>query len=309
MADISKIKTLDGTTYNIKDAKAIHNVYDGLDSTSTSDALSANKGKELYDSLGPRYVADAISGTTAYEKIVTLNNQRVTVYDGLDSTSSTIALSANQGRNLYAALGARTAASSVAGETAFDKINTLGSKVVTVYDGLDSTSTSDALSANQGRGLYMALGARTAASSVVGETAFDKINTLNTNISAANGNISTINSKLINQTPVSIVGVSSKYTIRNAAYAKSEYLIRGNVCYVNINFQCVTPATASERVASGLPYCAINDNTVNAGHAFSWDNVADIGCAILVQNGSLYIKGGTAGSYYAITFSYPILLS
>lgn len=47
MADISKIKTLNGTTYDIKDAKAVHNVYDGLDSSSTDDALSANMGKLL----------------------------------------------------------------------------------------------------------------------------------------------------------------------------------------------------------------------------------------------------------------------
>lgn len=47
MADISKIKTLNGTTYDIKDAKAVHNVYNGLDSTSTNDALSANMGKLL----------------------------------------------------------------------------------------------------------------------------------------------------------------------------------------------------------------------------------------------------------------------
>jgi hypothetical protein len=51
MADISKIKTLDGTTYEIKDAKAIHNVYDGLDSSSTDNALSANMGRLLNSDL------------------------------------------------------------------------------------------------------------------------------------------------------------------------------------------------------------------------------------------------------------------
>lgn len=256
MADISKIKALDGITYNIKDAKAIHDVYDGYDSTSTTAALSANKGKELYDSLGARTVADAISGATAYEKIVTLNNQRVIVYDGLDSSSSTMALSAHQGT-----------------------------------------------------GLYNSLGARRIAESVSGATAFDKIVTLNNGITAANDNITAINGKLSGQTVTSITGVSSKYLLRNTSFARSQYIIRGNICYINVNFQCVTPSSSAEQVATGLPLCAINDTTVNAGRAVNWNNTADIGCIVLVQNGILYIKGGVAGSYYATTFSYPVLLS
>lgn len=43
MADISKIKALDGITYNIK----ANNIHDDLDSTSASDALSANQGRIL----------------------------------------------------------------------------------------------------------------------------------------------------------------------------------------------------------------------------------------------------------------------
>ena len=51
MADISKIKALNGTTYDIKDSKAIHNVYDGLDSSSTDEALSANMGRLLNSNM------------------------------------------------------------------------------------------------------------------------------------------------------------------------------------------------------------------------------------------------------------------
>ena len=67
MADISKIKTLNGTTYNIKDAKAIHNVYNDLDSTSTTDALSANMGKTLKTSVDA--LNDNIANMTESKKI------------------------------------------------------------------------------------------------------------------------------------------------------------------------------------------------------------------------------------------------
>ena len=50
-----------------------HNVYDGLDSTSTSDALSANQGKVLNGNLNSRYIFDALRGTNI-ESNTDLNN-------------------------------------------------------------------------------------------------------------------------------------------------------------------------------------------------------------------------------------------
>ena len=62
------------------ETREIFGVVDGLNSTSTTNALSARAGKELRESI------DAISG--------------ITVEDNLTSTSTTNALSANQGRVL-----------------------------------------------------------------------------------------------------------------------------------------------------------------------------------------------------------------
>jgi len=44
-----------------------HNVYDGLDSTSTSDALSANQGKVLNDKITTRQITGGITGVTIYK--------------------------------------------------------------------------------------------------------------------------------------------------------------------------------------------------------------------------------------------------
>ena len=62
------------------ESRALINVVDNLESTSTTDALSANQGRELKEMI------DGVGG--------------VEVVDNLTSTNTTSALSANQGRIL-----------------------------------------------------------------------------------------------------------------------------------------------------------------------------------------------------------------
>ena len=160
-------------------------VVDNLTSTSATDALSANQGRVLnvtkqnistlqtsiqslnFDSLT---VINAPTNTNdvANKAYVDSNSNPIAVIDNLTSTSASDALSANQGRilnnikqdistlqsaiepisfNSLTVLNVPTSATDVANKDYVD--NSSGG--ITVIDNLTSTSSTDALSANQGR--------------------------------------------------------------------------------------------------------------------------------------------------------------
>ena len=105
-------------------------VTDNLTTSNTVNALSANQGKVL------KGLIDGKADTTTVNNLETrltqfINNSKVTVENNLTSTSTTNALSANQGRVLKGLIDSKTS--------------------VTVINNLTNTSTTAALSANQGK--------------------------------------------------------------------------------------------------------------------------------------------------------------
>jgi hypothetical protein len=102
-------------------------VHDGLNSTSTDKALSANQGKELGDALAGK--SDTGHTHTASE-ITDLS-----AGDGIDITAGEVKAKVD---------------GTTIGIDGSGKLKALGGGAV-VYDGLDSTSATDALSANMGK--------------------------------------------------------------------------------------------------------------------------------------------------------------
>lgn len=115
-----------------------------------------------------------------------------------------------------------------------------------------------------------------------------------------------LNDQIANQTHITINSSSSKYIFSQYIYAKCEYIIKANVCYVNLTFTCVTPSTSTEQIATGLPVCAINDQTFHAPNARCWDDATAADVSVLIQNGILYFRYGTANKVYATSFCYPV---
>ena len=131
-------------------------VSNSLTNTSTTAALSAAKGKILKDA------ADALASTvsTNSSDIATLQGQVVTVDDSLTNTSTSHALSAAKGKALKDAADAlastvstlQTSVSTLEGQNLNSRITTLEDESgITVVDVINSTSATDALSANQGK--------------------------------------------------------------------------------------------------------------------------------------------------------------
>ena len=143
-------------------------VEDTLDSTSTTNALSANQGKILNDELSNK--VDKVDGKglstndfTTEEKTklagIPEGGGATVVEDTLTSTSATNALSANQGKILNEALDNKVDKVEGKGLSTEDftteektKLANLGANIsAVVEDTLTSTSTTNALSANMGK--------------------------------------------------------------------------------------------------------------------------------------------------------------
>ena len=196
-------------------------VIDNLTSTSATDALSANQGRILNDnkqeistlesdiealSFDSLTVLDVpVNATDVTNKSYVDSVIQVTVIDNLTSTSTTDALSANQGRvlnenkqdsaTLQTDIEALNFDSLTVGNTPVNLTDVANkayvdssSGGVIVVDNLTSTSTTDALSANQGR--------------VLNEIKQD-ISTLQTDIEALSFTSLTVTDSPVNNTDVS----------------------------------------------------------------------------------------------------------
>lgn len=134
-------KILDEKIKEISENGNAVNVVDTLDSTSTTEALSANQGKILNDTKANKTLANSttngLMSSGQYDKLqgIEIGANKTIISDNLTSTTSTIALSANQGRILD------------------EKIKNIIDNPVgtTIVDNLTSTATDEALSANQGK--------------------------------------------------------------------------------------------------------------------------------------------------------------
>lgn len=120
------------------------------------------------------------------------------------------------------------------------------------------------------------------------------------------GGLNSLNDSITSQNIIQLTSESAKYTFPQGQFSKSHYVVRGNVCYISVVFNCVTASAAAERICSGLPTPALDDHTCCPGSAISWTVTADIGVQVLVQNGVLFFCGGTAGRLYSLAFSYPV---
>ena len=103
---------------------------------------------------------------------------------------------------------------------------------------------------------------------------------------------------------VNLTGTSSKFTLLNTDVTPSRYLIRGKTCYLTITLHCVTPVSGSEVVCSVPRVTSCMGNSVNLILRNYYN--PDLALSGLIQNGILYVLGGTAGTDYGITIAYPI---
>ena len=135
-------------------------VTDNLTSTSSTSPLSANQGRLLNINVNSRVEKVAGKDLSSNDYTTTEKNklnglQNTTVTDSLTSTSTTEALSANQGRILNTNVNSKVDKVTGKGLSTHDyttvdrnKLATLNN--TTVVDNLTSTSSTSALSANQG---------------------------------------------------------------------------------------------------------------------------------------------------------------
>ena len=157
-------------------------VVDNLTSTEQKKALSANQGRVLKGLVDNK--ASTTDLTNLEQKLITLiNGSAVVVEDNLTSQSRVNALSANQGRVLKGLVDDKASTTDLTNlETKLTQLIN-GSKV-TVENNLTSTSTVNALSANQGRILKDLVDAASGGTSVVVEdklTSTSKDNALSAN--------------------------------------------------------------------------------------------------------------------------------
>lgn len=136
-------------------------VTDNLTSTSSTSPLSANQGRLLNINVNSRVEKVAGKDLSSNDYTTTEKNklnglQNTTVTDSLTSTSTTEALSANQGRILNTNVNSKVDKVTGKGLSTNDyttvdrnKLATLNN--TTVVDNLTSTSSTSALSANQGK--------------------------------------------------------------------------------------------------------------------------------------------------------------
>ena len=156
-----RVTDLETSTTELANSKLDNStVTDNVTSTSTTSPLSANQGRLLNINVNSR--VEKVAGkdlssndytTTEKNKLSGLQNTSVT--DSLTSTSTTNALSANQGRILNTNVNSRVEKVDGKGLSTHDyttqdrnKLATLNN--TTVVDNLTSTSSTSALSANQG---------------------------------------------------------------------------------------------------------------------------------------------------------------
>lgn len=85
---------------------------------------------------------------------------------------------------------------------------------------------------------------------------------------------------------------------------RSRYIIRGNVCYVDVIIQCVIPSDTSEGVCE-LPTSNVFGRTLQIPSFRDYNNDVDFVRATL-QDGILYVRGGTIDVVYGISFAYPV---
>ena len=149
-------------------------IVDNLNSEDASSVLSAKQGKILNDTKADKSelhthqnksILDKISETSDGSLAYNGNpvDTKVDIYDGLDSNSSAKALSARQGKILNENKADKSELHNHDNKNVLDALSSVGSKLyfngnpvdtrVEVYDGLDSTSTTKALSANKGKEL------------------------------------------------------------------------------------------------------------------------------------------------------------
>ena len=182
-----KASRLDLTNLELRLTQLINNSrVDVLDQDWTSQeqkkALSANSGRILKGWIDGK--ASTTDLTNLEQKLITLiNGSAVVVEDNLTSQSRVNALSANQGRVLKELVDGKASTTDLTNlETKL--IQLINNSTVDVIDNLTSTSTTSALSANQGRILKDLVDAASGGTSVVVEdklTSTSKDNALSAN--------------------------------------------------------------------------------------------------------------------------------
>ena len=193
-------------------------VVDSLDSTSTTSALSAKQGKNLSDALSNKVNISSLAtvATSGSYNDLTDKPSATSIIDSLNSTSTTAALSANQGKVLNEAISGKANTQhthSISDITNFPE-------TVSVVDSLESTSTTSALSANQGRVLGEA---------VAGKANAGDIPTVNDSTITIKQNGETKGTFTLNQSTGSTIDVGfGRETVFTAEFLKKVLTCRMN---------------------------------------------------------------------------------
>ena len=148
-ADITTVNNLEiNLTQLINNSKVT--VINEIKSTNkTTDALSAYQGYELQQAIGKKADSTTINNLKT-ELTQLINNSKVTIINNLLSTNTTAALSAYQGYVLRLSIDKKADITTV-NNLKTELTNLINNSEVTVINNLTSTSTTAALSANQGK--------------------------------------------------------------------------------------------------------------------------------------------------------------
>lgn len=101
-------------------------------------------------------------------------------------------------------------------------------------------------------------------------------------------------------------GSSTKYSIvTEAAYTRNRWIKSNKTVWVKFQLKCTTPSNSWDAVATGLPVASsIHDGTTIGSCVKETSFTTVDGCQFLIQNGILYVRGGTANCNYYVDHCY-----
>ena len=80
------------------------------------------------------------------------------------------------------------------------------------------------------------------------------------------------------------------------------YEVIDGVCYASIYVKCITPSTTLKYVGKGLPKAKRREYK----ELCPWEDASDSVCCYIGTDGNLYLRLGTAGGKYLLTFTYKV---